>query len=82
MAFQFFPDVRNGHDAFVGIIVGQKGSGKTSLLVDILKSVWKQKFNMIVIVSLVLRYKISRTKLLMEEESLCFLNFDHVLSMN
>ena len=51
MDFQYFPDVRNGHDGFVGIIVGQKGSGKTSLLVDILKSVWKQKFNMIVIVS-------------------------------
>ena len=49
--FNYFPDVRKGDDPFVGVIVGRKGSGKTSLLLDLLKTVWKKTFNLIVIVS-------------------------------
>ena len=49
--YNYFPDVRAGDDPFVGVFVGRKGSGKTTLLMDLLKSVWKLKFNLIVIVS-------------------------------
>ncbi len=51
MNFNFFPNVRLGDEPFVGIFCGAKGSGKTTLLLDILKSVWKHVFNLIVIVS-------------------------------
>ena len=49
--FNFFPNVRKGDDAFIGIICGMKGSGKTTLLMDLLNTVWKHVFNLIVIVS-------------------------------
>ena len=49
--FNFFPNVRKGDDGFVGIICGMKGSGKTTLLMDLLSTVWKHVFNLIVIVS-------------------------------
>jgi hypothetical protein len=51
MNYNFFPDFRGGDDSFIGIICGMKQSGKTTLLIDLLKSVWKHKFNLIVIVS-------------------------------
>jgi hypothetical protein len=51
MNFNFFPDIRCGDDSFVGLIVGSKGSGKTWLLMDLLKTVWLKRFNLIVIVS-------------------------------
>lgn len=45
-----FPDVCEvGQDAFVGLIVGNRGSGKTTLLVDLLKSVFKGCFSLIVV---------------------------------
>ena len=48
--FTYFPNPRiparlGGDDPFVGIFVGAKGSGKTTLLMDLLKTVWKSKFN-------------------------------------
>jgi hypothetical protein len=51
MDFNFFPNVRLGDEPFVGIFCSAKGSGKTTLLLDILKSIWKNVFNLIVIVS-------------------------------
>jgi type IV secretory pathway VirB4 component len=51
MDFNFFPNVRKGDDAFVGVICGSKGSGKTTLLLDMLKSIWRNVYDLIVIVS-------------------------------
>ena len=55
--FCFFPDNRQlvgtppHTEQFVGIICAAKGSGKTTLLMDLLKTVWRNKFDLIVIVS-------------------------------
>ena len=37
--------------SFVGAIVGARRSGKTSLALDLLLSVWRYRFDMIVIMS-------------------------------
>jgi hypothetical protein len=61
MNFHFFPDVRPNQaalrqgekrdDSFIGVIIGMKGAGKTTLLIDLLKSVWKKRFDMIIFIS-------------------------------
>lgn len=55
--FNFFPDTRElvgtppHTEQFVGVICASKGSGKTTLLIHLIKSVWRNKFDNIIIVS-------------------------------